>query len=123
MVYSSKEARLKHDHSQKVSFSASSILAVGQVSSDNLLLTLIDLWFVLLKKLDSNKTIPKKGSFSASSILAAGQVSPHHLLLTLIDLCFVLLKRLDLNKTIPKKFLPQLLPFFSRVRSVQIIFC
>ena len=70
MVCSPKEARLKQDFSYKVSSIASFILAAGQVSRDHLLLTSIDPWFVLLKRLDSNKTLHKKVSPSASFILA-----------------------------------------------------
>ena len=60
MICSPKEARLIQDYSSKVSPIASSILAAGHVSPDHLLLTLIDPWFILLKRLDSYKTIPQK---------------------------------------------------------------
>ena len=59
MVCSTKEAKLKHVYSIKVSSTASSILATGQVSPDHPLLNLIDLWFVLLNRLDSKKAITK----------------------------------------------------------------
>ena len=82
MVCSPKEARLKQYCSNQVSSTAASILAAGQVSPDNLLLTLIDPWFVLLKRLDSKQDCSYQVSSTAASILAAGQVGPEHFLLT-----------------------------------------
>ena len=65
---------------EQLSSIASSILAAGQVGPDWLLLTLIDPWSFLLKRLDSNKTHLKVVSSIASLILAAGQVGPDWLL-------------------------------------------
>ena len=71
---------------------------MGQLGPDQLMGTLIDLWFVLLKRLDSNKTIPNKFlPMVLSFMLWVRSVQINFW--RLIDKGFVLLKRLDSNKT------------------------
>ena len=52
VVCFSIDSRLRKDHVNQISCTASSILVVGQVGQDLLLLTWIDPCFILLKSLD-----------------------------------------------------------------------
>ena len=60
VLFPPKESRLKQGSSKQVSVTASSLLAAGQVSPDQLLLTLIDPWSFFQKRLDSNKALRDK---------------------------------------------------------------